>query len=252
MATYTREEFKGKVAIVTGAASGIGAATAEALAREGAHVVGLDLNADENQSKSLSDQGGSITYLSGDITSLNSWTNAMEVAKQKGGIDFLINIAGYSVLEDNAVTLEEADWQRLIDINLKGAWLGIKTAIPEMLEKGQGAIVNMSSAVTLFGVPNHAAYSMAKGGINALTRQVAMEYAGSGIRVNAVCPGPVNTPMVATNTPEAMEQILAAVPLSRIAEPEEVAQAILFLASKAAGSITGVILPIDGGMHVSM
>ena len=164
MATYTREEFKGKVAIVTGAASGIGAATAEALASEGAHVVGLDLNADENQSKSLGDQGGSITYLSGDITSLNSWTNAMEVAKQKGGIDFLINIAGYSVLEDNAVTLEEADWQRLIDINLKGAWLGIKTAIPEMLEKGQGAIVNMSSAVTLFGVPNHAAYSMAKGG----------------------------------------------------------------------------------------
>ena len=147
-------------------------------------------------------------------------------------------------MEDNAETLTTNLFDKIIGVNLKGTWLGIKHLIPGMKKKGGGAIVNMSSATSLVGVPNHAAYSMSKGGVDALTRQVAVDYAKDRIRVNAVCPGPVRTPMVSTNTEEMMQQIVDAVPLKRMAEPEEIAETIRFMTSKSASSITGVVLQL--------
>ncbi|MXY34243.1 MAG: SDR family oxidoreductase [Boseongicola sp. SB0676_bin_33] len=219
-------EFSGKVAVISGVASGIGAACAQEFAEQGATVVG-------------------------DATQARTWTQAANAAADEGGARFLINVAGFSQLEDNALTLTEEDLQKLIDINLKSAWLGVRHVAPQ-LQKDGGSIVNMSSAAALIGAPNHAAYSASKGAILALTRQLAIELAGNGIRVNAICPGPVDTPMVNTNTPEAMEAMINAVPLKRMAPPKEVASVFLFLCSTAANSITGVTLPVDGGMSISL
>ncbi len=244
-------EFSGKVAVISGVASGIGAACAQEFAEQGATVVGVDIREPSETSATLEGAKGKFVAVVGDATQASTWTQAANAAADEGGARFLINVAGFSQLEDNALTLSEVDWQNLMDINLKSVWLGIRHVAPQLQRDG-GCIVNMSSAAALIGAPNHAAYSASKGAILALTRQLAVELAGQGIRVNAICPGPVDTPMVNTNTPEAMEAMINAVPLKRMAPPKEVASVFLFLCSAAANSITGVALPVDGGMTISL
>lgn len=245
-------EFENKVVVLSGSASGIGAATVKLFTSEGAQVIGVDLANSQSTAEAVKDERGTFDYIEGDVSAEDTWKKAAELAKSKGGADVLINIAGYSMIEDNAETLSVELWDKLMDVNLKGSWLSAKYLLQQMVEKGRGAIVNTSSATGLIGVPNHAAYSMSKGGLNALTRQLAVDYAQYNIRVNAIAPGPVRTPMMSTNTEEAMAEIVNAVPLKRIAEPEEIAQILQFLASKAASSITGVILPVEGGMTIAM
>ncbi|WP_419913907.1 SDR family NAD(P)-dependent oxidoreductase [Hoeflea sp.] len=245
-------DFSGKVAVVSGVASGIGAATAREFAGSGAVVVGIDIKEPTETACRIDAEGGRMVSVVGDAALAATWKRAVEAAEQEGGVDFLANIAGYSQLEDNALTLSEEDWHKLIDTNLKSLWLGVKHVTPQLQKKGGGSIVNMSSVAALIGAPNHAAYSMSKGAILALTRQLAVEFAGDGIRVNAICPGPVDTPMVNTNTPEAMQAIINAVPLKRMAPPEEVASVFGFLCSDGANSITGATFPVDGGMTISL
>ena len=245
-------EFSHKVVVVSGSASGIGAASSKLYAELGAHVIGIDLAPSSDTAATIESLGGQFEFVAGDVSVEESWQKVATLAEAKGGADVLVNIAGYSVLEDNAETMTSDLFDKIIGVNLKGSWLGIKHLIGGMKKKGGGAIVNMSSATSLVGVPNHAAYSMSKGGIDALTRQVAVDYAKNRIRVNAVCPGPVRTPMVSTNTEEMMQQIVDAVPLKRMAEPEEIAETVRFLTSKAASSVTGVVLPVEGGMTIAM
>lgn len=244
--------LENKVAVVSGVASGIGAAAALAFARKGATIIGLDLQDATDTVAKVEAAGGKMVSVVGDVTQTSVWQQVADSAKAEGGADILINIAGYSQLEDEAISLSEHDWHKLIDVNLKGVWLGVKHITPQLKEAGGGSIVNMSSAAALIGVPNHATYSSAKGAVIAFTQQIAVEYAPFGVRANAVSPGPVDTPMVNTNTPETMEAIVNAVPLKRIAAPEEIAETFLFLCSGAAASITGVNLPIDGGISMSM
>ncbi|ELA6610338.1 SDR family NAD(P)-dependent oxidoreductase [Vibrio alginolyticus] len=245
-------EFKNKIVVVSGAASGIGAETSKRYAELGAHVIGVDLAPAEETITEIKQAEGSAEYVVGDVSVEETWQIVAEAANNQGGADILVNIAGYSVLEDNAETLTSELWQKIMGINLKGHWMAAKHLLSGMKKKGAGAIVNMSSATSLVGVPNHAAYSMSKGGVDALTRQLAVDYAQHNIRVNSVAPGPVRTPMISTNSDEMMEQIVNAVPLKRIAEPQEVADIIVFLTSQASSSITGATLPIDGGMTMAM
>lgn len=245
-------DFSNRVAVVTGAASGIGAACARELAAAGARLIAIDLQPPKDTVARIRQDGGTCFELVGDVTSNQTWETAADLCKGLGGAHVLMNVAGFSQLNDHALDIDEQDWERLLGVNLKAHWLAIKHLVPQMRALGGGAIVNMSSIAAVIGAPNHAAYSASKGGVLALTRQCAIEFAPDGIRVNAVCPGPVDTPMVQTNTPEAMDAILDAVPLSRMATPEEVAKAMTFLASDFALSITGAALAIDGGMSASL
>lgn len=245
-------EFKNKVVVVSGAASGIGAQSSILYAELGAHVIGVDLAQAKETNTAIAEFGGSAQFVAGDVSDEQTWQQVAKLAKEKGGADILVNIAGFSALEDNAETLTTELWQKIMGVNLKGHWMAMKHLLGQMKQKGGGAIVNMSSATSLVGVPNHTAYSMSKGGVDALTRQVAVDYAQHNIRVNAINPGPVRTPMMSTNTEEMMAQIVEAVPLKRIAEPREVAEIVKFLTSQAASSITGAILPVDGGMTMAM
>lgn len=240
------------VSVVAGAASGIGAACAREMAASGASVVMIDTQDLSATAKDITDKGGHCFAVVGDVAKAETWKMAAHVSANAGGATTLFNVAGVSLKEDHALKLPEADWSRVLDVNLNGTWLGIKHIAPQMRQAKNGAIVNMSSATAIVGVQNHAAYSASKGAVLSLTRQMAIELAVDGIRVNAVCPGPVDTPMVQTNTPEAIEAFVEAVPLKRIATAREVAQVMVFLASSACRSVTGVTLPIDGGMTVSL
>ncbi|KXX71825.1 SDR family NAD(P)-dependent oxidoreductase [Flammeovirga sp. SJP92] len=246
------KEFENKVIVLSGSASGIGASTVKLFISEGAKVIGVDLASSEKTAEEVKHELGSFDSIEGDVSKEATWESVAKLAEKKGGADVLINIAGYSMLEDNAETLSVELWDKLMDVNLKGSWLSAKHLLPQLKQKERAAIVNTSSATGIIGVPNHAAYSMSKGGLNALTRQLAVDYAKYNVRVNAIAPGPVRTPMMSTNTKEAMAEIVNAVPLKRIAEPEEIAAILRFLASKAASSITGVILPVEGGMSIAM
>jgi NAD(P)-dependent dehydrogenase (short-subunit alcohol dehydrogenase family) len=232
--------FQDKVALVTGAASGIGAATAELFAAEGAHVVGVDLN------------GDGVDVLKGDVTdpaSVESFVG--ETIARHGGIDVLANVAGmvrFSRVEET--TLD--DWNQHVAVNLTGPFVVSQAALPSLLER-KGCIVNVSSIAGVKGQAYNAAYSASKGGLVMLTKSMALELATRGVRVNAVCPSGVDTPLirgVASTMPVDMEQPLLARLLSVMPSwvtPAEIAEAIAYLASDAARMITGTTLVIDGG-----
>jgi NAD(P)-dependent dehydrogenase (short-subunit alcohol dehydrogenase family) len=232
--------FAGKVALVTGAASGIGAATAALFRAEGAHVVGVDVNAADG-------------VLNGDVTDPASVEQFVgEAIERHGGIDVVANVAGIVRMVHVAeLTLQE--WQRHLDVNLTGPFLVSQAALPSLRER-RGCIVNVASIAGLKGQPYSVAYSAAKGGLVLFTKSLALELAASGVRVNAVCPSSVLTPMiesVAQSMPEGVDRRLMArlMPLNDQwwVQPAEVAEAIAYLASDAARSITGTTLVIDGG-----
>lgn len=240
----------GRVAVITGAARGIGQETAQLFAAAGARVVLLDVDAAAaNQAAAAIGAQASARRM--DVASEQEVTEAFDaIAASHGRIDVLVNNAGIALRRPTA-ELPLADWQRVLDVNLTGTFLCARAAAPHMLRQGSGAIVNVASIMGLSGgglYPN-ISYQATKGAVVNMTRALAVEWARSGIRVNAVAPTWVDTDFIAPlkGKPELMAEIARVTPLGRLAQPEEVANAILFLASPAAAMITGHVLAVDGG-----
>jgi NAD(P)-dependent dehydrogenase (short-subunit alcohol dehydrogenase family) len=253
-----RRDLEGRSAIVTGAAMGIGRASAEALARAGANVVIADRDREQGESaaKALVDAGASAYFVETDVTSLSAMEHlAAETARLFGGIDILVNNAARA-LGGVVDETDEATWNLTLSTNLSSVWRGMKVCVPHMRKKSKGAIVNMSSVQALTGFKGWAAYAAAKGGVNALTQQAAIDLAPAGIRVNAIAPGTIMTPLnqrIFASHPDPQGLIDSwnrAHPLGRFGEASEVAEAVLFLASDRSSFVTGEILRVDGGLVV--
>lgn len=242
-------QLSGKVALVSGGSRGIGAAVVRRFAHEGAHVgLGdIDREAGEALAAELTQSGLSVRYLSLDVTRADDWAEAVAtLVDAHGRLDILVNNAGIYQrlpLQD----IEEADWDRMMAVNVKGPYLGAKAAIPAMQAAGGGSIVNVSSIAGIrASLATH--YGTSKGAVRLMTKSIAMQCARHGIRCNSVHPGPVETEMGYAAVPdEIRDQTFARVPLGRFARPEEVANAILFLASDEASFVTGTELIVDGG-----
>ena len=244
----------GKVALITGGSTGIGRATAQIFAREGAQVGVADVNAEgaEETVRLIQAAGGAALFIRADVSQAAD-TEAMvrTVVKTYGRLDCAFNNAGIEGEMQSTQDYSEAVWERVMGINLKGVWLSMKAEIQHMLGHGGGAIVNTASAAGLVAVPSLSAYVAAKHGVVGLTKTAALEYAKAGIRVNAVCPGGVDTPMVQrvfSNSPELAEAAAASEPVGRLAQPAEIGEAVAWLCSDAASFVTGHPMAVDGGM----
>lgn len=243
--------FQSKTAVVTGGASGMGAATARLLAQEGAHVFIVDRNAGLAQHTS---SAIGATALVGDVSDSAFCDGAVrEIVNQHGRLDICVNAAGIIVRASGLDTSDE-DWQRTLNVNVSGVFYMCRAAIRQMKAQGRGAVVNFGSIWGELSGKGALAYAMSKGAVHQITRTFAIEHARDGVRVNAVCPGEVNTPMLRAagrTTPLTDEQLREmgerVVPMGRLAEPEEIAHMVLFLASDAASYITGSMNYVDGG-----
>ena len=244
--------LEGKVAIISGGARGMGAAEAKLFAREGAKVIICDVLEDEGRQTEaeINEVGGDAVFVKLDVTSQDEWENAVNTAIERfGKLDILVNNAGIivqSTIEDMTVEL----WDKVMDVNAKGVFLGTKTAIPHMKEAGGGSIVNISSISGIVGQDNvNAGYNASKGAVRIFTKAAAVQYAKENIRVNSIHPGPIATPMTAEGRadPERVALTLDRTPLGRYGEPEEVANAVVFLASDEASYVTGSEIVVDGG-----
>jgi NAD(P)-dependent dehydrogenase (short-subunit alcohol dehydrogenase family) len=243
----------GKVAFVTGAGSGIGAACARRFADEGARLAGFDLtDAPLEDWKSAVERCPDAAYLRGDVRDESAVESALkDVRSRFGRIDVVVNAAG--VAGGGPVHLAPTEeWDRVVDINLKGTFLVCKHALPAMLEQGGGNIINIASVEGLEGSEGGSAYNASKGGVVLLTRNMAMDYARKGIRVNAVCPGFIDTPMLRSvfalpGMEEMLVKITDAHQLGRLGRAEEIASAVLFFASDDSSFVTGQALAVDGG-----
>ncbi|MVZ96559.1 SDR family oxidoreductase [Sphingorhabdus sp. IMCC26285] len=238
-----------KVALVTGAAQGVGFATAKLLAETGHHVVMTDLQDIEVQANSLIASGGKVSALSGDISSESFVIElARKIAAEHEAADILVNNAGISLIQSAEDTTIE-QWQRVMGINLTGPFLLCREMGRQMLARGRGNIVNVASIAGLHGIIDRSAYNASKHGLIGLTRTLAAEWGGRGVRVNAVCPGWIKTEMDAADQGSGAysdDDIVNRVPMARFAKPEDVAKAIAFLAQEDS-FINGVTLPVDGG-----
>lgn len=248
-------KFKGKVALVTGGSSGIGRATALAFTREGAKVIIGDITLAGGQEtvNIIKQARGEAVFVKTDV-SKSAEVQAMvyKAIEVYGRLDFAFNNAGIGgVLFTPTADYSEEAWDQLIDINLKGVWLCMKYEIRQMLKQGGGAIVNTSSSAGLVGSRSAgAAYSASKHGVLGLTKTAALEYARNGIRVNAVCPGIIRTPMgedLIRRDPQFEAQLSNRYPIGRLGEPEEVAEAVVWLCSEGASFVTGHAIAVDGG-----
>ena len=241
--------FKNNISLITGANQGIGQGVAEKLASEGAHVICLDVKDCKETLNRITSAGGSAETAVMDVTQLSEWKQQVSrILNTHGHIDILANIAGVvAQTADTAVELEEAEWDRVIGIDLKGVWFGMKTVIPSMIEKRYGRILNIASLAALRGLPNLFSYSAAKGGVTAITRQTATEYASCGITINSIAPGTIDTPILAGITDEMRAEFSAAHAIARLGTPRDVAHMAAYLTSPEAEFITGQTFPCDGG-----
>lgn len=251
-----RASFEDKVAFVTGAANGIGRAAALAFACEGASVVVADVAEQgiRETARLIEEVGGRALAVLCDVSRVEDIKAALEKTIETfGGLDFAFNNAGIEQPIKAAAEVTEAEWDSLIDIDLRGVFLCMKHEIPLMLKRGGGAIVNTSSGAGIKGFVGQAAYCAAKYGVIGLTKATALDYAKANIRVNAVCPGIIETPMMdrfSGGTPEGRARVIAQEPVGRMGRPEEIAEAVVFLCSDAAAFVVGHAMVIDGGQTV--
>jgi NAD(P)-dependent dehydrogenase (short-subunit alcohol dehydrogenase family) len=232
-------KLEGRIAVVTGAFRGIGRASAEALAAEGAHVIALDVMDREPAYPSPR-----IAYRRFDVASAEMWDSlGAELEK----VDILVNAAGITQSRSGLHDLDLAEWRRIIDVNQTGTLLGMRMAVSLMLDRGPCSIVNISSIWGYVAGTGQLAYHASKGAVSVMTRNAAVTYAKQKIRVNAILPGLIETEMVRDQPPEMRKSIIDATPMGRVGAPEEVAKAVLFLAGDDASYVTGVLLPVDGG-----
>lgn len=241
----------GKVALVTGASRGIGRAIAIELAKEGASVAinyAGNVAAAEEVQKIITDMGGKAIILQADVSSEESATQLVDATiEQLGGLDILVNNAG--ITRDNLfIRMKEEDWNAVINTNLNGVFNCTKVAAKYMMKKRAGRIINMSSVVGITGNFGQANYAAAKAGVIGFTKSLAREMAARGITVNAVAPGFISTDMTAAMPEKAKDKVLTSIPLGKMGQPEDIASAVLFLASDKASYITGQVIHVDGGM----
>ncbi len=243
--------FQNKVALVTGGSFGIGRATAIAFARQGASVAIVDWIEDYETLYSIRSEGGRAIFIKCDVSIPSQVQQMVEKTMHEfGRLDFAFNNAGIEGHLAHTQDCTEENWNKTIDVNLKGIWLCMKYEIPEMLKQGKGVIVNCASIAGLVGYPGLPAYVASKHGVVGLTKTTALECARKGIRVNAVCPGAIKTPMIDRVTgkrKEAEQQFADMEPIGRLGQPEEVASAVLWLCSDEASFVTGHALAVDGG-----
>ena len=244
----------GKVALVTGGSSGIGRATAQIFAREGAKVVVADVvvAGGEETVQLIKAAGGEAIFVKVDVAQPTDVEAMVKKAVEiYGRLDCAFNNAGIEGALQPTIEYDVTVWDRVFSINLRGLWLCMKAEIRQMLSQGGGAIVNTASAAGLVAVPGMSAYVAAKHGVVGLTKTAALEYAKAGIRVNAVCPGGVDTPMVQRvfrNNPQFAEAAASAEPVGRLAQPAEIGEAVVWLCSDSASFVTGLPMAVDGGM----
>lgn len=247
--------IQGKVAVVTGGCSGIGLATVQRFVEEGARVVVGDI--DEQRGHELVGQLGGTdlaTFVKVDVTDKEQVDALFQTAKDTyGSVDIAFNNAGISPPEDDSILDTDLDaWRRVQEVNLTSVYLCCKAALPHMLEQGSGSIINTASFVAVMGAAtSQISYSASKGGVLSMSRELGVQFARQGVRVNALCPGPVNTPLLQelfAKDPERAARRLVHVPMGRFAEPEEMANAVLFLASDESSFITANTFLVDGGI----
>jgi NAD(P)-dependent dehydrogenase (short-subunit alcohol dehydrogenase family) len=247
------ETLTGKVALVTGGASGIGRATALTFAREGAKLIIADMHEEGGQQTvhMITENGGNVTFVQVDVTQATAVEAMISKAVETyGRLDCAHNNAGVGT-PSRVPTADytEEQWDYVLSINLKGVWLCMKYEIPQMLKHGGGAIVNTASVAGLVGFPTSSAYVASKHGVVGLTKTAALEYARHGIRVNCVCPGYIETPMTerSRNDPERLAHMIASEPIGRLGTPEEIAETVVWLCSDTASFVTGHTMTVDGG-----
>ncbi len=246
-------KLKSKVALITGFGSGLGQAIAVLFARAGAAVAGTSKT--ENKGREtvamIEAWGGRAFFRPGDVSNSSHMQAVVDqAAEQFGRIDIVVNSAGVRT-NGSIVEITEEDWDRTIDTNLKGVFIVSRLVIPHMIKAGGGVIINIAARSGIAGQAGRAAYCASKGGMITLTEAMAMDHAPQRIRVNCICPGPTKTPMVDTSTPERLAHYKTRVPIGRIGEPDDIANAALYLASDEASMITAAILPVDGGMRLT-
>ena len=239
-------------AIVTGAGSGIGAATARTLAKAGAHVFIGDINKENGEAvaSEIRESGGQADFVYLDVTDQASIEECRDrIEREKGGVDIIANVAGWGITQPFVENSPEF-WQRVIDINLMGPIAVIRAFLDKMLERGSGKIVNVSSDAGRVGSLGESVYSGAKGGLISFSKSLAREVSRANITVNCVCPGPTDTPLMAAVPEKIQQAFMRATPMRRLAQPSEVADAILYFSSDQSSFVTGQVLSVSGGLNM--